>query len=90
MLVDANLEGFLDLLRRDRLTHLGERIERRVAGLGRRRALDHQGQLELLSLLRARDQARAVPAGIAQALAVLRSSTHFYDPEAYAGAVDTV
>jgi hypothetical protein len=90
MLVDANLEGFLDLLRRDRLTHLGERIERRVAGLRRRRALDHQGQLELLSLLRARDQARAVPAGIAEALAVLRTPSRFYDPEAYAGAVDTV
>ncbi len=89
-LIDANLEGFLGLLRREPLAALGERIERRVAALQRRRALDHQGQLELLTLLRVRDQARAVPAGVGQALEVLRAPERFYDPEAYATAVDTV
>jgi anaerobic magnesium-protoporphyrin IX monomethyl ester cyclase len=89
-LVDANLEGFLDLLQGDRLADFGDRIERRAAGLQRRRALDHQGQLELLTLLRARNDARAVPAAIHRALSVLRTPSRFYHPGAYAGAVDTV
>lgn len=89
-LIDANLEGFLGLLRRDRLTALGERIERRTAALQRRRALDHQAQLELLTLLRVRDEARAVPAGIGPALRSLRTPERFTDPQAYASAVATV
>ena len=89
-LIDANLEGFLGLLQADRLAGLGERIERRMSALQRRRTLDHEAQLELLTLLRVRDQTRVVPTRIGQALGVLRSRTSFYDAEAYAGAVDTV
>jgi hypothetical protein len=88
--IDANLEGFLALLQREPLTLLCERIERRIASLQRRRALDHQSQLELLTLLRVRGGAGAVPAGIGAALDVLRSRERFYDPGRYADAVATV
>lgn len=89
-LIDANLEGFLGLLRRDRLTELGEHVERRIAALHRRRALDHQAQLELLTLLRVRGEARVVPAEVGPALRTLRTPARFYDPEAYASAIHTV
>jgi hypothetical protein len=88
--IDANLEGFLALLQRKPLTLLCERIERRIASLQRRRALDHPSQLELFTLLRVRGEAGAVPAGIAAALDVLRSRERFYDPGPYADAVATV
>ena len=88
--IDANLEAFLGLLRREPLAKMGGHLEQRIANLQRRRALDHQAQLQLLTLLRAQGDARAVPDGIGQALAILRSSRRFYEPEAYASAVDTV
>jgi len=46
--IDANLDGFLALLQREPLALLCDRIERRIARLQRRRALDHQAQLVLL------------------------------------------
>jgi len=58
----------LALLRREPLTRLAGHVERRIASLRRRRALDHQTQLELLALLRVRDDARAVPGAISVAL----------------------
>jgi anaerobic magnesium-protoporphyrin IX monomethyl ester cyclase len=64
--IDANLEGFLSLLRREPLSDWPDRIERRLANLRRRRSLDHQAQLELLTLGRVRGEARAVPGGIAR------------------------
>ena len=90
MPIDANLEGFLALLQREALTLLCDRIERRIASLQRRRALDHQSQLELLTLLRVRGEADTVPAGIGAALDVLRSRERFYHPGLYADAVTTV
>jgi len=77
-------------LQREPLVQLCGRIERRIASLQRRRALDHQGQLELLTLLRMRGEARAVPDGISTALDVLRTGERFYDPGLYADAVATV
>jgi hypothetical protein len=88
--IDANLEGFLSLLQRQPLALLHDRIERRIASLQRRRALDHQAQLDLLTLLRVRDEAGAVPGGVGAALDVLRSSERFYDSGLYADAVGTV
>jgi hypothetical protein len=88
--IDANLEGFRSLLRREPLSRLADRIERRSANLRRRRSLDHQGQLELLALGRVRGDARAVPGGIDAALAILRRPEHFFDPGMYADAVTTV
>ena len=88
--IDANLEGFLSLLQRQPLALLHDRLERRIASLQRRRALDHQAQLDLLTLLRVRDEAGAVPGGVGAALDVLRSSERFYDSGLYADAVGTV
>jgi len=88
--IDANLEGFLALLQREPLALLRDRIERRISRLQRRRALDHQSQLEFLTLLRVRGEAGAVPVGISTALDVLRTSERFYDPGQYADAVATV
>ena len=88
--IDANLEGFFALLQREPLALLCDRIERRIARLQRRRALDHQSQLELLTLLRVRGEADAVPVGISTALDLMRTSERFYDPGQYADAVATV
>jgi hypothetical protein len=88
--IDANLEGFRSLLRREPLSRLADPIERRLANLRRRRSLDHQAQLELLALLRVRGEATAVPGGIDAALAILRRPERFFDPGMYADAVTTV
>ena len=88
--IDANLEGFLALLQREPLALLYDRIERRIASLQRQRALDHQTQLELLTLLRVRGEAGAVPGGIGASLDVLRTSERFYDSGLYSDAVATV
>jgi anaerobic magnesium-protoporphyrin IX monomethyl ester cyclase len=88
--IDANLEGFLALLRREPLAELADRIERRSTSLKRRRLLDHQAQLELLTLLRVRGEAQTVPGGIGAALEVLRRPERFFQPGMYADAVATV
>jgi len=88
--IDANLEGFTWLLRREPLSRLADSIGRRWANVRRRRSLDHQAQLELLTLERVRDEAKAVPGGIAAALSILRQSERFFDPGMYADAVTTV
>ena len=90
LLVDANVEAFEGLLRRDPLLACGERIERGIAKFQRRPALDHQAQMHLLSLLRVQTETEVVPGRIAHALKVLRSPDLFYDGQAYAGAVETV
>jgi len=87
---DANLDGFLSLLRRESLSRMAEKVERRLANLRRRRSLDHQAQLDLLALGRVRGEARMVPGGIREALAILRRSERFFDPGMYADAVATV
>lgn len=88
--IDANLDGFRSLLRRDPLSRLADNIERRLANLRRRRSLDHQAQLELLALGRVRGEARAVPGGIGAALKILHRPDCFFDPGMYADAVTTV
>ena len=88
--IDANLEGFLALLRRKPLSELADRIEQRMANLQRRRSLNHQAQLELLTLGRVRGEARVVPGGIDSALEILRKPERFFDPGMYADAVATV
>jgi anaerobic magnesium-protoporphyrin IX monomethyl ester cyclase len=88
--IDANLDGFRSLLRREPLSRMAEHIERRLANLRRRRSLDHQAQLELLTLGRVRQEAAAVPEAIAAALASLRRPERFFDPGMYADAVTTV
>jgi hypothetical protein len=88
--IDSNVEAYDALLRRDPLTVLADRIEERLSNLDRRASLDHAAQLEYHALWQARGDARAVPGGIDDAVAILRDPVRFFDPELYARAVDTV
>ena len=88
--IDANLEGFLALLRREPLSELAGRIEQRLASLQSQRSLAHQAQLELLTLGRVHREAQRVPGGIGAALKILRQPERFFQPGMYADAVTTV
>jgi anaerobic magnesium-protoporphyrin IX monomethyl ester cyclase len=88
--VDANLEGFEDLLTATRLGREKDRLEARLAELDRRGSLDHAAQLEYASLVAARGDAHAVPTAIERAKAILRDGRLFFDPDLYDSAVETV
>jgi anaerobic magnesium-protoporphyrin IX monomethyl ester cyclase len=88
--IDANVEAYDFLLRREQMTIERDRLEARLGELDRRPALDHQSQLAYHALWAARGDARTVPAAIDEAVATLRDPERFYDPELYARAADTV
>lgn len=88
--VDANIEAFDALLSEAPLVALRDRLEARLAVLDAQQSLGHTEQLEYAALVRARAEAHAIPAGIAQAKATLRSEATFHDPDAYAAAVATI
>src|SRR5690349_6721341 len=88
--IDANIEAYDALLRQAPLAALGARIDERVRRLEAQAVLGHADQLEYHALWRARGDARAVPAGIDEAVAILRDPVRFFEPELYARAVDTV
>ena len=88
--IDANVEAFDRLLRPAPLAALADRIEQQLRALEQRPALGHTEQLAYAALFQARGEAQAVPAGIAEAVAILRDPVRFFDPELYARAVDTV
>lgn len=88
--IDANIEAFDALLSAPRLGEIRDRIEARLAALEAEPALDHPAQVELAALARARGDAHAVPDGIEEAKAILRTRDRFFDAEEYASAVATV
>jgi hypothetical protein len=88
--IDANVEAYDRLLRAPPLARARDRLERRLARLERRPSLDHAAQRAYLSLWRARGDAAAAPDGIADARRVLQDADAFFDPDAYARAVETV
>jgi hypothetical protein len=91
--IDANIEAYDRLLKRDRLSALAARLERRLERLDRRPALTHGEQLAYAALWGARGDADAAPGAIDEAVALLRGERGdeaFFDPQAYAGAVATV
>jgi hypothetical protein len=88
--IDANVEAYDRLLRPAPLAALAERVEHRLRELDRRPALGHAEQLAYAALFQVRGDARAVPNGIAEAVAILRDPDRFFDPELYARAVDTI
>jgi len=90
MPIDANVEAFDRLLRPEPLAELAARVERRLRDLDGRGSLGHADQLAYAALFRALGDARAVPGGIAEAVAILRDPVRFFDAELYARAVDTV
>ncbi|MEW5848842.1 MAG: radical SAM protein [Myxococcota bacterium] len=90
--IDANVEAFDWLLRRERMETLAARVESRLERLERKPTLRHTEQLLYSALWSARAEARTVPAAIDDAVQVIRdrSGERFYDPPTYAGAVATV
>jgi anaerobic magnesium-protoporphyrin IX monomethyl ester cyclase len=87
--IDANAEAYDALLRRAPMAALRDRVEARLGHLDGLASLDHVQQLEYHALWQARGDARAVPEGIDEAVAILRDPVRFMDPELYARAVDT-
>ena len=88
--IDANLEAFAALLEPGSLGRIAERIEAALATLDARSTLSHEEQLRYVALQRARADAQAVPHGIAEAKAILRDETRFFDERAYDSATRTV
>lgn len=88
--VDANLEAWEHLLRREQLDRVALRVEERLHELDARATLSHAEQLDYAALWSARGDARAAPGAIGAALATLRDPERFYDVGAYAAAVATV
>jgi hypothetical protein len=88
--VDANVEAWDELLRPEPLAGMAERAERRLAKLEKRASLDHAAQRAYLQLWRARGDALAAPAGIAEARATLKDESAFFDNDRYERAVETI
>jgi hypothetical protein len=88
--IDANVEAWDELLSPEALGAVRDRVEARIAELERRASLDHQAQLAYAKLWRARGDAHAAPRGVAEAKAILRDPKRFFEPDAYAGAVETI
>jgi len=88
--VDANVEGWDRLLRPESLARMAARLESRLAELAALPSLSHEDQLIWGRLWRARGDALAAPAGIAEARRVLKDPVAFFDAEAYERAVETI
>jgi len=90
--IDANVETFDWLFRRDRMEQMRARLEDRLEKLERRPSLRHTDQLLYSALWAARAEARAVPSAIEDAVHTIRDpdSKGFYTPEIYSNAVATL
>src|SRR2546426_893100 len=88
--VDANVEAYDRLLRPAPLAAFAERVEHRLHKLARRAALDHVARRASRHWWRARGDARAAPAGIAEARAVLKDPERFFVAGEYERAVETM
>jgi hypothetical protein len=88
--IDANVEAWDELLRREPLREQAARVEARIRKLEKRASLDHVSQRAYLQLWRARGDAQAAPDGIAEARATLKDEAAFYDNDRYERAVETI
>jgi hypothetical protein len=88
--IDANVESWDGLLRREALAKVRERGLRRLRRLERRPQLGHVEQRAYAALWAARGDLELAPERIEAAVEVLRDRERLYDPEAYDGAVQTV
>jgi radical SAM family protein len=90
--IDANVEAYDWLLRRDRLGALAEKLERRLDRLDRKGSLSHVEQLAYSALWNARGDAEVAPGAIEAAVATLRdrSGERFFDADTYSRAVATI
>ena len=90
--VDANIEAYDRLLRRQSLTAVRERLEHRLKRLKKKKFLGHIDQLAWINLSRARSGAAATCDAIDDAVAVMRdrSGARFYDTARYEKALMTI
>lgn len=90
--IDANVEVFDILLRRESLAGMAGKIQARRRRFDRKSELSHTEQLQYLQLSEALPDCDWVPAHISDAVTVLRdrSGSRFYDPVQYEKAVGTV
>jgi anaerobic magnesium-protoporphyrin IX monomethyl ester cyclase len=88
--IDANVEAFDRLLRRQPLLSMRERMLHRLGKLERKASLDHVSRRLYAQLWRARGDADAAPEGIDEARAVFKDEARFFDPVQYERAVETV
>lgn len=91
-LVDANLEGWLRLLRPGPLEAMARQVEQRLGRLDRRPRLSHAEQLCYLQLVSALGDGTWAPRHIDEALALFRGGQGdaFFDETRYSQAVATV
>jgi anaerobic magnesium-protoporphyrin IX monomethyl ester cyclase len=88
--IDANVEAYDRLLRAQPLATMAERVRQKLARLDKKASLDHPSRREYLQLWRARGDAEAAPAGIAEARAILKDEARFFDADSYESAVETI
>ena len=88
--IDANVEAWDRLLRREPLSSLRERALKRLGKLERKASLSHVEQRAYLSLWRARGDIESAPEGIDEARRTLKDEVAFYDAEAYGRASETI
>ena len=90
--VDANVEAYDQLLRRQSLSAARERIQDRLKRLKRKKFLGHTDLLAWINLRQALSGARATCDAIDDAVAVMRdrSGVRFYDPARYEKAQETI
>jgi anaerobic magnesium-protoporphyrin IX monomethyl ester cyclase len=88
--IDANLEGWEQLLSPAVLGDFAARLEQRQDALEAKSRLSHLDQLAYASIVRARADAAHAPGAITDALATFRDPVRFHDPKSYARAVHGV
>jgi hypothetical protein len=88
--VDANVEAWEALLRREALAAMAKRAMGRLERLERKKSLSHVEQLLYAQLWEARGDCEDAPAAIDDAVAVMRDRERFFEPGAYDDAVATV
>jgi hypothetical protein len=90
--VDANIEAWDRFLRKESLSVVRDRLERRWKRQKKKKSLSHTDQLAWIHLDRARAGAEATCGSIDDAVAVMRdgSGRRFYDPAQYEDALMTI
>jgi hypothetical protein len=90
--IDANVEVYDRLLRRNVLRKMANRVANRLGRLERKGSLSHTDQLLYTRLWEVLPDLERIPEGVEDAVAVLRdrSGVRFFDPYQYEKAIQTI
>lgn len=90
--IDANIEAYSRLLRRENLAVLADHVEKRWSKLKKKAILTHTEQLAAATFWEAREEVFGIPEIIDDAVSVLRdrSGIRFFNPSHYKAAVAAV